>query len=192
MSNKIQVTVNTRTFDLFRFMAFHAYTQIAGMITLISSLLSLILLPIAFFVWKDNFISLIFALLVVFYLILTPLNMFAQAKRQVMVNPIFKNPIIYHISEEVFEVEQHTGMIRLYWHQLTAVKRSPFDVLFYVNKDQAFVMPKKLIPADDQNRLDEILIKAQVEIDLPQEEKDKKAIEMEIKKSNNKKKGKKA
>ena len=182
MSDKIQVTVKTKTIDLFRFMAFHAYSQIAGMITLGSALLSLILLPIALFVWRDNFIAFIFTLLIVFYLILTPLNMFSQAKRQVIVNPVFKNPIIYHISEEVFEVEQHTGNIRLYWHQLSAIKRSPFDYLFYVNKDQAFIMPKKLVGTEDVAKLEEILGKAQTEIDLPTEEKKKRNVEMEIKK----------
>ncbi|MBN2222139.1 MAG: YcxB family protein [Vallitaleaceae bacterium] len=183
MPDKIQVTVKTKTIDLFRFMAFHAYSQIAGMITLGSALLSLILLPIALLVWRDNFIALIFTLLIVFYLILTPLNMFSQAKRQVIVNPVFKNPIIYHISEEVFEVEQHTGNIRLYWHQLSAIKRSPFDYLFYVNKDQAFIMPKKLVGTEDLAKLEEILGKAQTEIDLPMEEKKKRNIEMEIKKA---------
>jgi hypothetical protein len=164
MPDIVQVTVNTKIMDLFRFMIFHAYSKVSGMVTLVFSIVSLFMLPVSIFVWKDNFVTLAFALLVVLYLIITPLNMLAQARRQVRSNPVFKNPITYHISEEILEVQQYTGTARLFWNQLIRVKKTPFDYLFYVNKEQAFVMPKTDVDKDDIVILDAIIEKVKAEV----------------------------
>jgi len=119
------------------------------------------------FMWKDQFVTIALALMVFIYLILTPLNMYAQSKRQVTSNPVFKNPITYHISSEIFEVQQYTGTLRLFWSQLINIKITPFDYLFYVNDEQAFVVPKKSIHPDEIITLNEIL--EQVKKELNQE-----------------------
>lgn len=160
MPEVIQVTVKTKTEDLFRFMLFHAYTKPSGFLTLIFSLISLVVLPIALFIWKDNFVSIALGLIIVLYLIVTPLNMFSQSRRQVTSNPVLKQPITYHISEEIFEVQQYTGTARLYWQQVYAIKKTPFDYLFYVNPEQAFVMPIKHIDPEELDLLKEIVEKA--------------------------------
>lgn len=164
MPDIVQVTVKTKTMDLFRFMLFHAYSKISGMVTLIFSIVSLVMLPISIFLWRDNFVTIAFALVVIIYLILTPLNMLSQSKRQVLSNPVFKNPITYHISEEVFEVQQYTGTVRLYWNQILRIKITPFDYLFYVNKEQAFVMPKSNVDVDEVKVLVGILDKVKEEV----------------------------
>ncbi len=173
MPDIVQVTVQTKTMDLFRFMLFHAYTKISGLLTLIFALVSVVMLPISYFIWEDKFVSAVFAMVIFIYLILTPLNMLSQSKRQVLSNPVFKNPITYHISEEMFEVQQYTGTIRLYWSQLIKVKKTPFDYLFYVNKEQAFVMPVKEVDVDEVGMLDSILEKVKGELNkAPIQEKD--------------------
>jgi len=184
MPDIVQVTVKTKTLDLFRFMCFHAYSKIAGMVTLVFSIVSLIMLPISILAWQDNFVTAAFALVVIMYLILTPLNMLSQSKRQVLSNPVFKNLITYHISEEVFEVQQYTGTVRLYWTQILKVKKTTWDYLFYVNKEQAFVMPKTSVDPDEILMLEGILdkVKDQVGSKVP--------IEPEVKKRTNNKKEK--
>lgn len=157
MPDIVQVTVKTKTLDLFRFMLFHGYSKISGIVTLIFSVVSLFMLPVSIFIWHDNFVTAAFALLVIIYLIMTPLNMLSQAKRQVMSNPVFKNPITYHISEEIFEVQQYTGKVRLYWKQIQKVVKTPYDYLFYVNKDQAFVMPLVNVDPEELPTLEKIL-----------------------------------
>lgn len=164
MPDIVQVTVHTKTQDLFRFMLFHAYGKISGMITLVFSIICLIMLPISLFSWRDGFTTAAFAIIVVLYLILTPLNMLSQSKRQVISNPVFKNPITYHISEEIFEVQQYTGTVRLFWSQLKKVKKTPFDYLFYVNSEQAFVMPRTSVDPDEIAILEGILDKVKEEV----------------------------
>ncbi len=164
MPDIVQATVRTSTKDLFRFMVFHAYSKISGMITLVFSLICLVMLPISLFSWKDPFTTAAFGIIVVMYLILTPLNMLSQSRRQVISNPVFKNPITYHISEEIFEVQQYTGTVRLYWGQLSKVRKTPFDYLFYVNSEQAFVLPRTAVDPDEVNILDGILEKIKDEV----------------------------
>jgi len=164
MPEIVQITVNTKMMDLFRFMVFHSYTKFTGMLTFVASVVSLILLPFSYFMWKDMGITIALLLMVVIYLIITPLNMLSQSRRQVISNPIFKNPITYHISEEVFEVQQYTGTIQLYWGQILKVKKSPYDYLFYVNTEQAFIIPKKLISPEELPLLEEIIVKVKDEL----------------------------
>ncbi|WZL82222.1 YcxB family protein [Vallitaleaceae bacterium 9-2] len=159
MKELVQITVKTKTMDLFRFMLFHAYSSLSGVITMIFGLGSLIMLPVTYFVWKDAFVSLILLMVVIIYVIVTPLNMLSQSKRQVISNPVFKNPITYHISDEIFEVQQYTGTVRLFWNQLFRIKKTPFDFLFYVNEQQAFVIPKKAMSEADNITLNQIIEK---------------------------------
>lgn len=150
--------------DLFRFMVFHAYSSLSGIITMIFGLGSLIMLPITYFIWKDGFVSLILLMVVIIYGLITPLNMLSQSKRQVMSNPVFKNPITYHISDEIFEVQQYTGTVRLFWNQLFRIKKTPFDFLFYVNEQQAFVVPKKSMTEAENISLNQILDKVSTQL----------------------------
>jgi len=167
MPNIVQITVKTKAEDLLRFMLYHGFSKPSGLITLTASIISLVCLPFSIFMWKDQFVTIALALMVFIYLIMTPLNMFAQSKRQVTSNPVFKNPITYHISSEIFEVQQYTGTLRLFWSQLINIKITPFDYLFYVNDEQAFVVPKKSISPDELITLNEIL--DQVKKELNQE-----------------------
>ena len=167
MVELVQVTVKTKTMDLFRFMVFHAYSSLSGIITMLFGLGSLVMLPITYFVWKDTVVSIILFMVVLIYVIITPLNMLSQSKRQVISNPVFKNPITYHISEEIFEVQQYTGTVRLYWNQLYRIKKTPFDYLFYVNDQQAFIVPQKSMQDDEKKTLDQIIDKVKDQLPKP-------------------------
>jgi hypothetical protein len=167
MVELVQITVKTKTMDLFRFMLFHAYSSFSGIITMIFGLGSLIMLPITYFVWEDIFVAIILLMVVLIYVIVTPLNMLSQSKRQVISNPVFKNPITYHISDEIFEVQQYTGTVRLFWNQLYRIKKTPFDFLFYVNDQQAFIIPIKAMSQADKKTLDQIIEKIQDELPKP-------------------------
>lgn len=157
MKERIEVTVNTTTKDLYRFMMYHAYSKLSGLITLIFGIGSLIVLPIAYFVWEETFISIVLLLVVFMYLILTPINMLSQAKRQVMGNPVFKNPITFVITREKFEARQYTGNLTLEWHQLFRIAKTKKNYLFYVNEQQAFVMPGEAVASDDREALNQII-----------------------------------
>ncbi len=164
MPDIVQTTVNTKTGDLFRFMLFHAYSKISGALTLVLSIISLVMFPISYLIWKDNLATVAFGIIVVIYLIITPLNMFSQSRRQVLSNPVFKNPITYHISEEIFEVQQYTGTARFYWSQLLKIRITPFDYLFYVNSEQAFILPKKSVDPEEVELLNKILDSVKEEV----------------------------
>lgn len=164
MPEVVQVTIKTKTQDLFRFMLFHAYTKPSGIMTLVFSVVSLVLLPVALFMWKDIFVSIALALIIVLYLVFTPINLYSQSRRQVTSNPVLKKPITYHISEEIFEVQQFTGTARLFWQQVYAIKKTPFDFLFYVNSEQAFVLPIKSIDPDEMELLEKIIKSAKLEV----------------------------
>lgn len=164
MKKRIEVTVNTTTKDLYRFMLYHAYSKLSGMITLIFGIGSLIVLPIAYFSWHDNLVSIVLLLVVFMYLILTPINMLSQAKRQVMGNPVFKNPITFVITRKQFEAKQYTGNLTLLWGQLYKVAMTRKNYLFYVNDQQAFVMPKDSVAEDDIEALNQLLELAKEEV----------------------------
>lgn len=157
MKERIEVTVNTTTKDLYRFMVYHAYSKLSGLITLIFGIASLVVLPIAYFVWEDNLVSIVLLLVVFMYLILTPINMLSQSKRQVMGNPVFKNPITFIISRETFEARQYTGNLRLEWKQLFRIVKTKKNYLFYVNDQQAFVMPSEAVASEDVEALNQII-----------------------------------
>lgn len=171
MPEVVEASVQMTEKDLFKFMMYHAYSKIGGMLTLIFSLISLIMIPYAFIAWKDLFMAGVFLLVVIMYLVITPLNMYSQSKRQVQTNPVFKRPLTFYISEELLTIHQYTGEVKFTWEQIYKVKVTKSNYLFYMNLQQAFILPKEAVDEDDIELLHQIIDKVKEQTGKQVEEK---------------------
>lgn len=127
--------------DIFLFIAYHSYSRWSGFLTGVFAIGSLIALPLTYFVWEDGLTSLILAFVVFMYLVVAPLTMLSQAKRQSLNNPVFKHKMTYQIEEERVFVQQYTGDVDLMWTDFERIGRFRQHYFFYVNANQAFILP---------------------------------------------------
>lgn len=169
--DQVSVKVQIKTQDLFRFMFFHSFSKFFGKVILVLALISVIMLPISFFGFHDMYMTMAFLIIVVMYVIVTPLSWLSQAHRQATMNPVFKNPMLFIVSQEQLQIKQYTGMVELDWGRIAKIKQTRYDYLLYVNQNQAYVLPKKCVhqqQTDLLNRLfDQVQSKLGTDIKQP-------------------------
>ncbi|GMQ60147.1 hypothetical protein AN1V17_45470 [Vallitalea sediminicola] len=142
--NNIELSIKINDKDMFYFMLGHVYSKLSSKITLLFSIICLVLFPISF-LWNDTFMTLVLLFGALTYLVISPLMLFLQSKKQIATNPVFKEPILYKINDEGFYVSQAGEWIEFLWENLYKVVERKYNILFYISKDQAFIIPARLM-----------------------------------------------
>lgn len=144
---KLSIKINDK--DMFLFMLGHVYGKLSSKITLVFSIICLALFPISFS-WNDMFMTVVLLFGALVYLVFSPLMLFLQSKKQIATNPVFKDAISYKINNEGFYVSQSGEWVEFKWENLFKVIQTRHNFLFYISKDQAFIIPVRFIE-DNEN-----------------------------------------
>lgn len=169
--------------DIFLFLMRHSISTWQGKVTWALGILALVGAPIVWAVFHDSFTVLVFLIVAVMYLLVSPLSLYSNAKRQSLSNPVFKNNMTFAVDEEMLTVKQYTGENKLFWHQLEGIDMAKNFYLLYVNAKQAFIIPKHFIAAEDQKAWEELLKeqKEKIEKNQPYRQKAKAEAENRLK-----------
>lgn len=157
MNKEVLVEVKLTAQDIFKFLMYHSFSTWQGKLTWALGFVALIIAPIMMFVAEDNFSALVFLVVAIMYLIVTPLSFFKNAKRQMLTNSVFKNKISFTFGEEVFQVKQYTGQVSFFWNQLSKISIAKEFYLLYINSQQAFIVPKRFVLSGEVDLLDKLL-----------------------------------
>lgn len=145
----LKINIEIKAEDIFNFLFTHAYTKKSGMITGAFGIICFILFPFSFF-WHDIFITIILFFGALTYLVLTPLSLYSNAKRQMLSNPIFKHSITYTFTDEGMDISQYVNSTTLKWDMIKKVRETSKSLLFYINEEQAFILPKRMIESIEE------------------------------------------
>ena len=163
MDREWKIEVKLTVEDIFFFLLRHSFSTRQGKLTWGLGVVALVGAPIVAAVWKDAFTALIFLMVALIYLVVSPLSLYTNAKRQMISNSVFKNKIIFTLNSEMLQIKQYTGEAKLFWHQLAAIDLTGRSYLLYVNNKQAFILPKRFVAAEDVAGLERLLKEKQKE-----------------------------
>lgn len=140
----INLSIKITDKDMFTFMTGHVYGKLSGKLSLTFSIICLVVFPFSL-QWNDTLMTLVLLFGALIYLVITPLMLFLQSKKQVATIPVFANEIAYKINEDGISVLQEGEWIEFRWENLSRVIETRSQLLFYIAKDQAFIVPKRFI-----------------------------------------------
>ena len=126
--------------DMYRFLMYHAYHSFSGIFSIIAGLILLVL----FFVNKGNntpngWIYLLFGVLFLAY---QPWTLYTSSVKQVKLNPTFKKPLRYIVSDESIAVRQGEDAGQVSWEDVRKVRESAKNILVYTGKKNACIWVK--------------------------------------------------
>lgn len=142
MMNKMTVHMTKET--LYDFLLFHAYSKFSGFLINILGLAIAFMGIILYVTDRTNAwgVGLYLAAAFVF-LASTPLQLKMRARKQVLVNEEYCNPVVYTFSEEGIRVE-YAGKERSYqWEEIERAVVTPKTIGIYYGKEQAMILPKQ-------------------------------------------------
>ena len=125
---------------MYDYMMYHTVTGIQFWLVIAIALMLICVFP-----YMKNPLYLIAALVVVAYL---PVERYIQAKKQVTLNPVFKETLHYTLDENKMEVsvlEEHTDAP---WESVEKVRSTKKSLILYTNRVTATIFPKEALGSD--------------------------------------------
>lgn len=144
MENKKFVTRTTAA-DLFRFQIYHTYMGITGFLLGLLAVVALADLIGNFNNMADG-TKAVCIVLVLWAVLLNPVNMYLRAKKQAQTVELFKNPIDLMIDEKGLTITQGENGGLVEWKNITKIVILKKLAIFYMGKVRAHLLPLDQIP----------------------------------------------
>ncbi len=138
MKAKFEIQITTGS--MYRFLMYHTYHELSGRFSIIAGFALL-----ALYVWAlrgngvNSWIYLAFSVLFFAYL---PWTLYTRAAKQAKLNPVFKKPLGYFVSDEGIVVTQGKESNEAKWESVLKVRETKQSILVYTNPRSAFVWVK--------------------------------------------------
>ena len=131
---KIDFDVKMTTSKMYDYMLYHTFRSFAG---IMGEVVGIMLIACFFAAHKPLY--LIAGIIVVFYL---PVSLYINAKKQVMLNSVFKKPLHYTLDEEGITVASGDATDSQKWTDMHKAVSTGKSIIIYTNKINACIFPK--------------------------------------------------
>lgn len=145
---KIEFDVTMTTAKMYDYMLRHMMTSFQG---IVGEMIGILL--IIGYIMTAKWVYLIAGIVVIVYL---PVTLYLKAKRQVMLNPVFKEPLHYTLDDEGVKVKSGDSEESLPWSAMYKATSSLRTIILYTNKINACLFPKEDL-GDDKNEVIKII-----------------------------------
>ncbi len=127
----------------------HAYTSASGLLGTAVG----ILLLVGYSQNTSYLAMLVAGLIIIFYM---PVTLFTRAKKQMLLNPAFKNAIHYKMNDEGVTVSNGEEEMTLEWDSMYKAYSTNQSIILATSKINAWIFPKKDL-GEDKYKLIEMI-----------------------------------
>lgn len=138
---KVQLTKEL----LFDFLLYHTYSKASGFLVNMLGMGVIVVGAVMQFMGRVEFYQFVLYVVAgVLFLIYTPLLLKVRAKKQMELNPEYRDPKEYRFSEEDGVVVVQNGRETKYdWSMIQRTVTTPKNIGIYYEKERAFIIPKE-------------------------------------------------
>lgn len=123
---------------MYRFLLYHIYHSFSGIFSIAAGLGILAL----FFVLRDSSQSWIYLLFGILFLVYEPWSLYTRAVKQAKLNPVFKKPLKYTVTEQGITVTQDQTANEAAWESVLRVRETGKSIYVYTSTRNAFIWEK--------------------------------------------------
>lgn len=131
---QIEFDVKMTTNKMYDYMLYHTFTSFQG---ILGEAIGVLL--IAAFVASGKWLYLIAGIIVVLYL---PIALYMNAKKQILLSPVFKETLHYTLSEEGIKIKVGEEEESQAWKDLRKAVSTGKSIIIYTSKRSASIFPK--------------------------------------------------
>lgn len=121
---------------LYDYMLYHTYHGVAGMLGTIVGFFMIVY----YISCQAGILYLIFGIVVTAYL---PVSLYLSAKRQALMNPVFKKSLHYTFTDAGIEVSQEEAEDSLEWQHMRKAVSTTKSIILYTSKVNATIIPRR-------------------------------------------------
>lgn len=132
---EVEFDIQMKSGDLYDYMLKHTFSSPSG---LIGAIVGALLVILGF---SQNYILCMIAGIVV--LCYLPITLFTKSKRQFLMNPAFKQPLHYKMTEEGVEVSQGESKQQQEWENMVKAVSTTKSIILYTSFVNASIFPRR-------------------------------------------------
>lgn len=130
--------------DLFRFSMIHSYQGQTGIFTAFCVVVGIMMI-FRGIAQSSAYYGLMGVLIMVLFVLVTPLTLYMKAKKQAATNPMYKTESVYDMQEDGIHVtiDDQNGLIP--WDQIIKIRYNWGMYILYTGKQSAFIFPDEAL-----------------------------------------------
>lgn len=147
MRSEFDIRISTK--NMYHFLMNHTYRGASGIVGLVAGIGL-----IAYYLYArggDGSNVWIYLFFGVLFLVYQPWTLYTQAVKQTKLNPVFKEPLHYVLTEETLEVQQKDASNSISWGDIWKVRETGQSILVYTSQKNAFIWVKKQLGSEEAN-----------------------------------------
>ncbi len=130
----VELDIKIGAGDLYDYMLRHNYNSTGG---IMGSVLGAVMVMVA--LAKEQWIFLIAGIVLLLYL---PWTLFIQSRKQVLNNPVFKQPLHYVLDESGITISQGETSTNQAWDDMLKAVSTSRSIIVYTSRVNATIFPK--------------------------------------------------
>ncbi|MDO5154582.1 MAG: YcxB family protein [Eubacteriales bacterium] len=154
--DSISFSVKMTVKELYRFIMYHAYHKLSGVIGIAMSIAACIILITRYASLTDQTRA-VLVLVAIWFVFLDPIILYSRARGQVRRNKAYKKPLHYQIDSEGVTISQEEQSQTVMWNQFMKIVETKNQFLFYSTPMYAFIFPKAELVNEDLEIFPEII-----------------------------------
>ncbi len=140
MEQSIEFDVKMKTKDMYQFLLYHTYSRFSGWFGVFLSLGAIFLLVKNFDMYDDQRRLILFVIGLLFTVV-NPIMLLSKAYQQVKLNPVYKKPLHYAISDIGITIAQEEQEQTMEWEQMYKYHEFCGSIYVFTSRIHAFVFP---------------------------------------------------
>lgn len=147
---KVEFDVKMTTAKMYDYMLYHTFHGMQG---LLGEIVGVLLITGFVITDPHKWIYLIFGLIVIFYL---PVTLYLNAKRQVSLQPVFKETLHYILSDDGIEIHVGDQIDSQPWEKMHKAVSTSKNIILYTSKNTASLFPRADL-GDEETKVIEMI-----------------------------------
>lgn len=136
----VTISVNMKVGYMYSFLFQHLHRSFKGIFGVCISVAALIAFVFSFDGTEDTTRKVILLLIGLLFTVINPLMLLVKAKQQVMLSPIFKQPLQYSFSLTGMKVSQGEEEQFVTWEQILEVRKTASILVLYTSRNSGSIL----------------------------------------------------
>ncbi len=139
----VSLPINMKVGYMYSFLFQHLHRSFKGIFGVCISIAALVAFFMSFDGTEDTTRKVILLLIGLLFTVINPIMLLIKAKQQVMLSPIFKQPLQYAFSPAGMKVSQGEEEQFVTWEQILEVRKTPSVLILYTSRSSGSILAFK-------------------------------------------------
>lgn len=140
---ELSLSVNMKVGYMYSFLFQHLHRSLKGIFGVCISVAALVIFVLSLGKGEDTTRLVILLIIGLLFTVVNPIMLLIRAQKQVLLSPIYKQPLQYTFSRKGMTVSQGDEEQSIEWNQILEVRKTPSVLIIYTSRNSGSILAFK-------------------------------------------------